>query len=213
MPNIQGLYAITPETIDTEGLVERVRSALRGGARVLQYRAKRLPAKLQEQQAKTLAKLCRGFDAIFVVNDNLDLALKIDAHGVHLGKDDLTLREARKRLGSRKIIGVSCYDRLELALTLAREGADYVAFGSFFPSSTKPNAVRPPLSLLSEAKRIIAPPVVAIGGITPENAATLVAAGADSIAVLSALFDAPDIEECARRFSANFLTRKRHAIA
>lgn len=213
MLTIEGLYAITPETPDTEGLLSRMRQALLGGTRVVQYRAKKLPAKVQEAQARELRRLCRAFSAAFIVNDSIELALKVDADGVHLGKDDLSIREARKRLGQRALLGISCYDRLDSALAAAREGADYVAFGSFFPSTTKPNAVRAPISLIQDAKRLLAPPVVAIGGITLDNAAQLTRVGADAVAVLSALFDAPDIEACARGFSQLFPARKRYALA
>jgi thiamine-phosphate pyrophosphorylase len=123
---------------------------------------------------------------------------------VHLGRDDGSLRQARIVLGSEKVIGVSCYDNLELAMQAEAEGADYVAFGSFFPSTTKPGAVTAPLSLLNEAKTHLSVPVVAIGGINLENAASLIAAGADSIALITGLFDAPDIQIAAQQYSQLF---------
>jgi thiamine-phosphate pyrophosphorylase len=148
--------------------------------------------------------LCRKFRAPLIVNDHLDLALAAQADGLHLGAEDESLATARERLGPARILGASCYDRLELALDAERLGADYVAFGSFFPSSVKPGAVRAPLALLREASRRLSVPVVAIGGITPDNAPQLIAAGASAIAVVSALFGADDVGLAARRFSTLF---------
>lgn len=203
-PRISGLYVVTPEWDDTRRLLRAVGSCLEGGARWVQYRNKGGDVALQHEQASELLDLCHRFGARLIVNDNLRLADLIDADGVHLGKDDPSVREARIILGSAKVIGVSCYNSLEQALQAEAEGADYVAFGSFFASGTKPLAVPAPLSLLQEAKRRLAVPVVAIGGITPDNAGSLVDAGADALAVIAALFDSPDIKATAQQFVSRF---------
>ena len=205
---ISGLYAVTPDRADTPALIAVAEVALAGGARLLQYRNKQAPATLRLAQARALHALCRKYRVPLVVNDYLDLALAVDAEGVHLGAEDGSLAVARAQLGPARILGASCYDRIELALKAERLGADYVAFGSFFPSSVKPGAVRAPLALLRNAKRRLSIPVVAIGGITLDNAPGLIAAGADGVAVISALFDADDVGVAARRFSALFTVRE-----
>ena len=201
---IRGLYAITPEQPDTSLLVEQVRAALAGGGAMVQYRNKSGDVALLHEQASELLDLCRGFDVPLIVNDSLRLADLTGADGLHLGADDGSLREARLLLGPKKIIGMSCYNDIERALEAQALGADYVAFGSFFPSVTKPGAVTASLALLDEAKRRLHIPVVAIGGITPDNAPALIEAGADALAVVSALFDVPDIQQAALRFSQLF---------
>jgi thiamine-phosphate pyrophosphorylase len=200
---ISGLYAVTPELFDTELLLKQVALALQGGVSVVQYRSKSAPRELKEQQARSLHELCRQFSVPFIVNDDVNLAKEIGAEGVHLGYRDAHIRQAREILRAT-IIGASCYDRLELAEQRLREGADYVAFGSFFPSASKPDTVQAPLSLLRQAKQKLAAPVVAIGGITLGNAEEVIAAGADAVAVISALFDAKDIAAAAQRFSSLF---------
>ena len=201
---IKGLYAITPEQPDTARLLEQVSAALAGGASVLQYRSKSADAALLHEQASELLALCREFGVPLLVNDSLRLADLSGADGLHLGREDGSLREARVVLGGEKVIGVSCYNRLDLALEAQAGGADYVAFGSFFPSATKPGAVAAPLVLLREAKERLTIPVVAIGGITPDNAPALIDAGADVLAVISGLFDAPDVRLAAQRYSQLF---------
>jgi thiamine-phosphate pyrophosphorylase len=200
---LAGLYAITPEERDTGRLVARVRECLEGGAAVLQYRAKSLPPATRREQALALAPLCRAHGVPFLMNDSVELALAAGADGVHLGREDGDPREARAQLGGA-IIGVSCYDEPGRARDAARAGADYVAIGSVFPSSTKPRAARAPLALLAEAKAASGLPVVAIGGITAENAAEAIAAGADMVAVISAVFDAPDVRAAARAIARLF---------
>jgi thiamine-phosphate pyrophosphorylase len=207
---IAGLYAVTPDVADVPELVAMAEAALKGGARLLQYRNKSAAPALRLAQAQGLLAPCRKLQVPLIVNDHLDLALAVGADGVHLGAEDGALATARERLGPARILGASCYDRLELALKAERLGADYVAFGSFFPSGVKPGAVRAPLTLLRDAKRHLSVPVVAIGGITLENAPQAIAAGADSVAVISALFGADDIRAAAHRFSELF---KRHEIA
>jgi thiamine-phosphate pyrophosphorylase len=201
---ISGLYAVTPDTRDTPGLLAGVESALAGGARLLQYRNKRADAALRHAQARAVLALCRRHEVPLIINDDLDLALELDAAGVHLGSDDGPLHAARKRLGRAKILGASCYRQLDSALEAQDAGADYVAFGSFFVSGVKPAAVRAPVALLQEARKRLTVPVVAIGGITLQNAPQLIAAGADAVAVISALFGARDIGAAATRFTALF---------
>jgi thiamine-phosphate pyrophosphorylase len=201
---VSGLYAITPELTDSIALIRRVDAALRGGARVIQYRRKSVPDSLRRSQAREIADLCRFRNALFIVNDSVELACDVDADGVHLGNDDGDVVAARAMLGPKKQIGVSCYNDIERARKAVAQGADYVAFGSFFSSSTKPHALRAGTELLQIAAAEIALPVVAIGGITETNAAGLIAAGADAVAVLSALFDALDVEAQARRFARLF---------
>lgn len=199
-----GLYGVTPDDSDTAQLVRRVRAALTGGATAIQYRNKHAPPAVRREQAVALLAICRAAQAPLIVNDDLALALDIDADGVHLGRDDGDVAAARARLGPKKILGVSCYSQLERAVQAAEDGAGYVAFGSAFPSPTKPDAVRAPLALYAAAKRRLAIPVVAIGGITLQNASELIAAGVDAIAVISALFDADDIASRARAFQHLF---------
>jgi thiamine-phosphate pyrophosphorylase len=204
---IRGLYAVTPDDIDTERMIELATAALVGGARVVQYRNKGGDSTTMLEQARALKTACAAHGATFIVNDHVDLALAVDADGVHLGKDDGSCAEAREMVGPEKILGISCYNSLDAARAAERSGADYVAFGSFFPSRVKPGAVRPPLDLLTRAKAELAVPVVAIGGITAENAGELARAGADAVAVISALFDANDVSGAARQLIASFESR------
>lgn len=201
---ISGLYAITPEQPDTAHLLKQAQAALAGGARVMQYRSKSRDVALLHEQASELLSLCHEFGVPLVVNDNLRLADLTGADGVHLGREDGSPRQARIVLGPEKLIGVSCYNSLELALEAEMNGADYVAFGSFFPSLTKPGAVAAPLELLRQAKAKLHVPLVAIGGITADNAPALIEAGAAAIAVISGLFDAPDIQFAAQQYSQLF---------
>ena len=196
-----GLYAVTPDEPRSEILLRKVSQALEGGAAAVQYRNKTAPAQLRLEQGRALAALCRAAGANFIVNDDLELALAVDADGVHLGADDGDLAETRCRLGRDRLLGASCYDRIELAAAAVQAGADYVAFGSVFSSVTKPGAVRAPLSIFAEARRRFALPLVAIGGINLQNATEAFAAGADALAVISDLFDAGDIAVRATAFS------------
>jgi thiamine-phosphate pyrophosphorylase len=199
-----GVYAITPETADTGRLLAQVEAALAGGVAAVQYRDKSGDIARRHEQASELAALCRRFNVPLIVNDDLRLADLADADGVHLGRDDGSLREARIILGKGKFIGASCYQSLDLARAAQAAGADYVAFGSFFASPTKPAAGRADAALLHAAAQALAIPIVAIGGITPTNAPALLDAGADSLAVLSALFDAPDIRAAAHDLNQLF---------
>jgi thiamine-phosphate pyrophosphorylase len=201
-----GVYALTSETADTEQLLAQVEAALAGGVAAVQYRDKSGDVARRHEQASELVALCHRFGVPLIVNDDLRLADLTDADGVHLGRDDGSLREARIILGKDKFIGASCYQSLDLALAAQAAGADYVAFGSFFASPTKPAAPRASLDLLHEAAPKIHIPLVAIGGITLENAPQLLDAGADCIAVLSALFAAPDVRAAARDLNQLFQT-------
>jgi len=201
-----GVYALTPETADTEHLLTQVEAALAGGVAAVQYRDKSGDVARRHEQASELVALCHRFDVPLIVNDDLRLADLCDADGVHLGRDDASLREARIILGRGKLVGASCYQSLELALAAQAAGADYVAFGSFFASPTKPAAGRAGLDLLRDAAPLIHVPLVAIGGITLANAPQLLDTGADSLAVLSALFDAPDIRAAAHALNQLFET-------
>ena len=198
---IAGLYAITPEQSDTAALLRQVRLALQGGARVLQYRNKQGSPSLRIEQADALRRLTREFAVPLIINDDAQLALRVDADGVHLGGEDGSIAAARQMLGDSKMIGVSCYNRIELARQAEAAGADYVAFGAFFASTVKPDAPVASLELLRLASAEISLPRVAIGGITAENGAPLLAAGADALAVISALFGAQDIARAATEFT------------
>lgn len=201
---IAGLYAITPDLADTDELLRRVRAALAGGARILQYRNKTATPALRLVQARALQTLCIAAGVPLIINDHLDLAREVGAAGLHLGGDDGDIAAARAQLGPDRLLGTSCYDRIELAQAALAAGADHIAFGSFFASSIKPGAVRPPLDLITRAKRQFRVPVVAIGGITPQSTPQLIAAGVDAVAVISAVFSAADIEAAAREFKSLF---------
>lgn len=201
----RGLYAITDAgLLPDERLTDAVAAAIRGGARLIQYRDKSHDSARRLAQATALNALCQDHDVPLIINDDVELAFAVGAAGVHLGQDDADIATARARLGPRALIGVSCYDRLDLALNAARAGADQVAFGAFFPSPTKPTEIRAPLDLLQQARAQLDLPIVAIGGITPDNAAALLAAGADYLAVVSGVFAQPDIQVAARRYATLF---------
>ncbi|HUV99212.1 MAG TPA: thiamine phosphate synthase [Gallionella sp.] len=195
------MYAITPDEADTAALLRRARLVLSGGARILQYRNKTAGAVLRLEQAWALRDLTHEFSVPLVINDDVLLAQQVGADGVHLGGEDGSLADARSVLGKDKLIGLSCYNRLELARQAVRQGADYVAFGSFFSSTVKPDAVAASADLLRQARREIALPLVAIGGITAGNGRQLLEAGADALAVISAVFNAGDIRNAAQQFA------------
>lgn len=184
----RGLYAITqPEHKTLEQILNEVEAALKGGAVVIQYRDKQpLDA---EGLARQLLTLCHAYQVPLLINDSVELALKVGADGVHLGRDDGDIVYARRRLGDDAIIGISCYNDVPNARAAAQHGADYVAFGRFFPSGSKPLAAPADLSTLTQAKQLINLPIVAIGGILPENGGQLIAAGADLLAVIGGVFD------------------------
>lgn len=209
----RGLYGVTPEWDDTARLLAAVREAAAGGMRALQLRRKHLTPAARLAQARELAPLCRALGVLFIVNDDWRCALEAGADGAHLGRDDARLAEVRAA-APHLLLGVSCYADLPRAQALLAEGADYVAFGAVFPSPTKPEAIHAPLSLLSQAAELIRPldaprpAIVAIGGITPQNAGLAAAAGADSIAVITGLFEAPDIRAAALACAAPFTSSR-----
>ena len=204
IPCIRGLYAITPDYADTADLLHRARLVLAGGACVLQYRNKSATAELRLKQATALRELTCEFAVPLIVNDDVHLAAQVGADGVHLGTMDGSLNAARDVLGKHKIIGISCYNQLFLARNAVDAGADYVAFGAFFPSTIKPDAVAADVELLHWARAELDVPLVAIGGITAHNGVALLAAGANALAVISAVFDAADIQIAAQDFSSLF---------
>ena len=203
-PVIEGLYAITPDVADTSSLIGMTQRALAGGARLIQYRNKTADTALRFEQARSVASLCRKFHVPLIVNDHLELAMEINADGVHLGREDASIIEARRKLGNKKIVGASCYNRLEHALEAERQGADYVAFGAFFASATKPGAAAASMDLLRHARATLHVPIVAIGGITPSTAVELIHEGADAVAVSHGLFGAPNIQSAAESFAGLF---------
>lgn len=199
----RGLYAITDSELLAGRLLAAVEAALAGGARVVQYRDKSGDASRRHAEAAALLALCRRFEAPLLINDDLPLALAIGADGVHLGRSDGSLAAARAALGPDALVGATCHGSLAFAEEARRQGASYVAFGAVYPSATKPGAATVPLGLLGEAKRL-ALPVVAIGGITADNAAPVIAAGADCVAVISDLWRAPDVTARARAITSLF---------
>ncbi|CAN5276200.1 hypothetical protein BH24PSE2_BH24PSE2_05890 [soil metagenome] len=197
----RGLYGITSEDGPA---APAVAAAVRGGASVIQYRDKTSSRTRRLREAIDIARACRKADIVFIVNDDIELACAARADGVHLGQDDASPAEARVRLGDSRLIGVSCYDSLDRALDAEANGVDYVAFGSFFQSPTKPGAPRADLELLTAARARLSLPIVAIGGITPDNGAPLVRAGAHCIAAISGVFGQQDVEAAARRYARLF---------
>ena len=202
---LRGLYAIADTGLAAAlSLDLQVAAAIQGGARVIQYRDKGEDQGRRMREAESLLSICRAHRVPLIVNDDLALAAAVGADGIHLGRDDVPLPLARERLGASAIIGVSCYNQLERARRAESDGADYVAFGRFFPSLTKPDAVAADADLLRMARARIRLPLVAIGGITPDNGSLLVRAGADMLAVIHGVFGQTDITTAAQRFSRLF---------
>ncbi|MET0049244.1 MAG: thiamine phosphate synthase [Sedimenticola sp.] len=202
---LKGLYAITDSTLAANSsIIDQVAQALAGGARVIQYRDKSGDDQKRLAEAGALLTLCRQHHAPLIINDDVELAARIGADGVHLGKDDPDIEAARARLGKQAIIGISCYNQFERAFIAQEAGADYIAFGRFFNSTVKPDAVQAQPDLLRRAKRELKLPMVAIGGITPENGGALIEAGADMLAVIHGVFGQPDIRAACERFNELF---------
>ena len=201
---IKGLYALTPDSTDTVDLLSRVRLALAGGVLVLQYRNKLADAAMRLTQALALRAMTWEFSATFIVNDDAQLAAAVQADGVHLGATDGEVGAARALLGNNSLIGVSCYNRLTLAHDAVKGGANYVAFGAFYTSMVKPDAAVATLDLLRMARAELDVPIVAIGGIDVDNGALLVQNGADALAVISAVFEAADIQLAANNLAKLF---------
>lgn len=186
----KGLYAITDcEHLDTDILIRKSEEILDAGAVMLQYRNKSDDYELKQIQAELLQKLCDKYHVPFIINDDIELARKLGADGVHLGVDDTGCKKARIILGPDSIIGISCYNDLDRAIIIKNAGASYIAFGAFFPSQTKVNTVKADLKLIKIAKEKLNLPIVAIGGITTENGNSLIQAGADFLAVISGIYN------------------------
>lgn len=201
----KGLYVITDSGYIQSGLLANaVRHALVGGAVMVQYRDKSRDHGRRKREAATLRDICHEHDALLIINDDVRLAEEVHADGVHLGRDDRTVEAARKTLGDDVIIGASCYNSLSFARRACDQGADYVAFGSFFPSRTKASASRVHVELLTEAREQLDTHLVAIGGITPDNGATLISAGADMLAACAGVFDNRDPEGAAHHYATLF---------
>ncbi len=193
----KGLYAIT----SNDESLDNVKTVLQAGTAILQYREKIKP---DPDHAKKLKNLCTDFKVTFIINDNPQLAKEVEADGVHLGEEDSSYDETRELLGDKAIIGISCYDSLDLAIETEKQGANYVAFGAFFPSISKQNTRRPDPDLLKQAREKLSIPIVAIGGITPENGRPLVEAGADYIAAIHGVFGQNDPELAAKKYTELF---------
>ena len=201
---IKGLYAITPDMADLNSLIQKTRLAIEGGAFMVQYRSKIQDRDVKMQQCAAILRLCREYEIPCIVNDDVDMCRVLEADGVHLGEKDDNIAEVRCILGEDAIIGSSCYDQLNRANEAQKEGASYVAFGAMYPTSTKPNAPRATLELLREAKSQIQIPIVAIGGITMNNAQDVIETGVDAIAVITSLYQAKTIKETAETLSSMF---------
>ncbi|HUH40660.1 MAG TPA: thiamine phosphate synthase [Castellaniella sp.] len=205
----RGLYGITPDWSDTDRMLAAVEQAHEGGMVALQWRRKQGTPAERHAQLLRLREHTLALGLLLIVNDDWRLAADVDADGVHMGRDDGSISQARLTLGSDKIIGCSCYDQPALAALRLGQDADYIAFGAVYPSQIKPDAARATLDHIREGRRIAKArdpraAIVAIGGITPDNAAPLIQAGTDSLAVISALFEAPDIRLAAAQFAALF---------
>ena len=201
---IKGLYAITPDSADLNTLSQKTQWAIEGGAFMVQYRSKILNRDVKMQQCAAILRLCREYEIPCIVNDDVDMCRILEADGVHLGEKDDNIAEVRHILGENAIIGSSCYDQLNRAKQAQKEGASYVAFGAMFETSTKPNAPRATLELLREAKSQIQIPIVAIGGITMNNAHDVIETGIDAIAVINSLYESNSIKETAETLSSMF---------
>ena len=201
---IKGLYAITPDMADLNTLIQKTQWAIEGGAFMVQYRSKIHNRDVKMQQCAAILRLCREYKIPCIVNDDVDMCRVLEADGVHLGKKDDNIAEVRSILGEDAIIGSSCYDQLNRAKLAQKEGASYVAFGAMFETYTKPNAPRATLELLREAKSQIQIPIVAIGGITMNNAHDVIETGIDAIAVINSLYESNSIKETAETLSSMF---------
>ena len=201
---IKGLYAITPDMADLNTLIHKTQLVIESGAFMVQYRSKIHDRDVKMQQCAAILRLCREYDVACIVNDDVEMCRILDADGVHLGENDDNIAEVKHILGEDSIIGSSCYDQLNRAKQAQKEGASYVAFGAMFPTPTKPNAPRATLELLREAKSEIQIPIVAIGGITMNNAHDVIETGIDAIAVITSLYESNSIKETAETFSQMF---------
>ena len=201
---MKGLYLVTPDWDDTEALIKATEMALTVGVGLLQYRHKTASGELRLEQASALLTLCRQYNVPFIVNDHIDLCLKLDADGIHVGGTDASVAVVRTLIGKDKILGASCYGDFSLAEQAQIAGASYVAFGGFYPSRVKKYEVSTPASIVSKAKAELTVPVCVIGGMTPENAKPLVKEGAKMVAAISSVYSAADIATAVREFAVLF---------
>ena len=199
---MRGLYLVTPDWDDTEKLLAVTQLALRGGASMVQYRHKTAGLDLRLSQATRLLALCRSYHCPFIINDHVELCLALDADGVHVGGTDASIAQVRVALGPSKIVGASCYGNLQLARDAQRAGASYVAYGGFYPSRVKKYPVTTDLGILAKSNRETGLPSVVIGGMTADNAAVLVSAGADMVAAISSVYLADCPQAAAQCFAA-----------
>ena len=197
---MRGLYIVTPDWDDTQQLLHATEQAILGGARTVQYRHKTANEHLRYEQAHQLLSLCRRFNVPLVINDHVALCIELNADGVHVGGTDTSVARVRQQLGDGKIIGASCYGSLKLAQQAAHEGASYLAFGGFYPSRVKQYAVTTSPEIISQAKQMFTQPIVVIGGMTTENVLPLIQAGADSVAAISSVYTADNIQAAAAQF-------------
>jgi thiamine-phosphate pyrophosphorylase len=201
---VKGLYVVTPDWEDTDRLVEVTRLALQGGAAVVQYRNKTASDELRREQAARLVRLCEEFGRPLIVNDHVQLCIDVAADGVHVGELDDSVARAREAVGPGKIVGGSCYGHLDLARAASESGATYIAFGGFYPSRVKKYPVTTPARIIRDAKAAFGKPVCVIGGMTAQNAAPLIAEGADMVAAISTIYMAEDPERAAREIATLF---------
>ncbi len=202
---LKGLYAITDENLITEkNFSQSIEFALQGGSKIIQYRDKSKNQQKRFLQASVVSTLCKKYQAISIINDDIELAKSVGADGVHLGEKDISIYKARQFLGEKSIIGMSCYNKLDMAIKAEKNNADYVAFGAMFPSPTKPDANTAKLELITAAKKQLSIPVCTIGGINSTNIKQLIQYGTDMAAVISYLFFNSDIKKTAFNLSKNF---------
>lgn len=197
---MKGLYLVTPDWDDTQKLLDVTEAGLRGGAALVQYRHKTASPQLRREQAAALLVLCRNYGRPFIVNDFVELCMELDADGIHVGGTDAPIAQVRAAVGPDKIVGASCYGSLQLARDAQQAGASYVAFGGFYPSRVKKYEVSTSPEIITQARTEVPVPNVVIGGMTPENAAPLVAHGADMVAAISSVYMVDDPEAATRRF-------------
>lgn len=202
---LTGLYAITDEHLITESrFSQTIEFALQGGAKIIQYRDKSKDQKKRYQQATALRMLCEQYQAVCIINDDIELAKAVNAHGVHLGQNDIPLTKARRTLGENAIIGISCYNDLTLAREAEKKSANYVAFGAIFSSPTKPGAIIAGLDIISQARQQLSIPICTIGGITNNNIQQVIQHGADMAAVISSIFTADDVIKTTKELTRHF---------
>jgi thiamine-phosphate pyrophosphorylase len=201
---MKGLYLVTPDWDDTQKMLDVTEAGLRGGAAIVQYRHKTASPELRREQASQLQALCRRYGRPFIINDFVELAMELDADGIHVGGTDAAVAQVRALVGPSKIVGSSCYGSMQLARDAWQAGASYVAFGGFYPSRVKKYEVSTPPEIVAQAKKEIPLPNVVIGGMTQQNSLPLVQQGADMVAAISSVYMVDDPESAARGFAQLF---------